>query len=120
MCPVWAWATTIHRILNYPIEPEELMHVPINTVFVDGKRFVISAELLLAKIRSNVAIIGKDALGFGPSDVGTHSNHSATAMAMYLAGVPVYTIMLVGQWSSDAFLKYIHRQVLEFSNSIAT
>ena len=37
---------------------------------------------------------------------------------MYLAGVPVYTIMLVGQWSSDAFLKYIHHQVLEFSNGV--
>ena len=50
MCPVRAWATTIHWIQNYPIDPKELMHVPINMVFVDGKRFIISAELLLAKI----------------------------------------------------------------------
>ena len=119
MCPVQAWATTIQWILNYPIDPKELMNIPINMAFVDSKRFVISAELLLAKICSNMAIIGKDALGFGPSDVGTHSNHSAAAMAMYLAGVLVYTIMLIGQWSSDAFLKYIHHQVLTFSNSIA-
>lgn len=40
-------------------------------------------------------------------------------MAMYLAGVPVYTIMLLGRWSSDAFLHYIHKQVKEFSNGVS-
>jgi hypothetical protein len=36
-------------------------------------------------------------------------------MAMYLAGIPVFTIMLIGHWSSDAFLWYIHHQVQQFS-----
>jgi hypothetical protein len=40
-------------------------------------------------------------------------------MAMYLAGVPVYTIMLLGRWSSDAFLQYIEKQVKEFSKGIS-
>jgi hypothetical protein len=40
-------------------------------------------------------------------------------MAMYLAGVPVFTIMLIGCWSSDAFLRYIRRQVLQFSSGVA-
>jgi hypothetical protein len=40
-------------------------------------------------------------------------------MAMYLAGVPVYTIMLIGRWSSDAFLRYIRRQVQEFSAGVS-
>jgi hypothetical protein len=39
-------------------------------------------------------------------------------MAMYLAGVPVYTIMLLGCWSSDSFLRYIRKQVKEFSNGV--
>jgi hypothetical protein len=30
-------------------------------------------------------------------------------MVMYLAGVPVFTIMLLGFWSSDAFLWYIRK-----------
>ncbi len=34
-----------------------------------------------------------------------HSAWSGAAMAMYLAGVPVFTIMLLGRWSSDAFLR---------------
>jgi len=40
-------------------------------------------------------------------------------MAMYLSGVPVYTIMLLGRWSSDAFLHYIRKQVKEFSLGIS-
>jgi hypothetical protein len=40
-------------------------------------------------------------------------------MAMYLAGIPVYTIMLIGRWSSDAFLCYIRRQVQEFSAGVS-
>ena len=38
---------------------------------------------------------------------------------MYLAGVPVFTIMLIGRWSSDAFLRYIRRQVLQFSAGVS-
>jgi len=41
-------------------------------------------------------------------------------MAMYLARVPVFTIMLIGRWSSDAFLHYIRCQVQEFSSGVAS
>ena len=41
-------------------------------------------------------------------------------MAMYLAGVPAFTIMLIGRWSSDAFLRYIRRQVQEFSAGVSS
>ena len=33
--------------------------------------------------------------------------------------VPIYTIMLIGRWSSDAFLKYIRKQVDKFTYNIA-
>jgi len=39
-------------------------------------------------------------------------------MAMYLADIPVFTIMLLGHWSSDAFLRYIRKQMKEFSTEI--
>ena len=38
----------------------------------------------------------------------------------HLNYVPTYTIMLVGRWSSDAFLKYIRRQVQEFTSGVST
>jgi hypothetical protein len=40
-------------------------------------------------------------------------------MAMYLGKCPVYTVMLIGCWSSDAFLQYIRKQVMEFSHNIS-
>jgi hypothetical protein len=40
-------------------------------------------------------------------------------MAMYLNGIPVYTIMLLGRWSIVAFLRYIRKQVTKFSRSVA-
>jgi hypothetical protein len=39
-------------------------------------------------------------------------------MEMYLAAVPVYTIMLIGRWSSDAFLQYIRKQDEQFSKDV--
>ena len=40
-------------------------------------------------------------------------------MEMYMAGVPVYTIMLIGRWLSNAFLRYIRKQVEQFSRHVA-
>ena len=39
---------------------------------------------------------------------------------MYLAKEPVYTIMLVGRWSSDAFLAYIEKQIKEFTKGVSS
>ncbi len=40
-------------------------------------------------------------------------------MDMYLGEIPVYTIMLIGRWLSDAFLRYICKQVEQFSQNVA-
>ena len=59
------------------------------------------------------------ALGINPEEVGLHSLRSSAAMAMYLNGVPICTIMLIGRWSSDAFLRYIRPQVMEFGMDVS-
>ena len=41
-------------------------------------------------------------------------------MMMYLAKEPVYTIMLIGRWNSDAFLAYIEKQIKEFTKGVST
>jgi hypothetical protein len=40
-------------------------------------------------------------------------------MEMYLISIPVYTIMLIGRWSSEAFRHYIRKQVEQFSKHVA-
>ena len=80
----------------------------------------VTSKQRLTRICAVVTCIGKDTLGCSATDMGTHSLRSATAMAMYLAGVPVFTIMLIGHWSSDAFLCYIWRQAQEFSSGVSS
>jgi hypothetical protein len=71
-------------------------------------------------LRRVAASLGSDNLGYTPDQIGLHSARSGAAMAMYLAGVPVFTIMLLGHWSSDAFLHYIRKEVQEFSLSVSS
>ncbi len=40
-------------------------------------------------------------------------------MAMFLGGCPVFLIMMIGRWSSDAFLRYIRKQVKEFNHNVS-
>jgi hypothetical protein len=95
LCPVKIWARIIKRLISYPSTTSE---TPVN-----------AADSL-----------GPDKLGYTSDQIGLHSARSGAAMAMYLAGVPVFTIMLLGRWSSGAFLRYIRKEVQEFSNSVSS
>jgi hypothetical protein len=117
LCPVKAWANIVQRILSYPgCDTESL----VSTVITNNQRRCISSTFLAGQLQAAAKRIGPDVLGFSHLEVGTHSIRSGGAMAMYLAGVPVFTIMLIGRWSSDAFLRYIRRQVLQFSAGVST
>ena len=120
MCPVRATIGLITRIRSYNISLDKLGDLPINYVEFEGKGFTILSSMILLKIHRAVSLLGQELLGFSANEVGTHSNRSGGAMGMFLAGTPVYTIMLMGRWSSDAFMKYIRKQVLSLSHGIAT
>jgi hypothetical protein len=117
LCPVRTWSAIAKRIWSYPHTTES---TTVNTYMVGDTIHQVKSFQILKSIRAAVKPMGSDALGFKSSDVGTHSIRSSAAMAMYLAGVPVYTFMLIGRWSSDAFLRYIRRQVQEFSSGISS
>ena len=38
---------------------------------------------------------------------------------MYMGECPVYTIVMIGQWSSDSFLRYIRKQVVQFIQNVS-
>lgn len=117
LCPVRSWSAIVTRIWSYPGVTAD---TPVNTFQLpNGKLAQVKSSEILKSLRNAVTIIGVDILGFKSSEMGTHSIRSSAAMAMYLAGVPVYTIMLIGRWSSDAFLRYIRRQVQEFSAGVS-
>jgi hypothetical protein len=128
LCPVKAWAAIIQRILSYHNSTPD---TPVNTVWLPtpiksrtfdrpGKFYLLSGNDMILVIRAAAAEIGSARLGFEPDELGTHSIRSGAAMAMHLDGVPVYTIMLIGRWSSDAFLRYLRIQVLQFTMQISS
>jgi hypothetical protein len=116
LCPVIMWSRVIRRILAYPGCDEESL---VSVVIINDAHKLMTASFLAAELKAAATRFGEDVLGFPPDDIGTHSIRSGAAMAMYLAGVPVFTIMLIGRWSSDAFLRYIRRQVLQFSAGVS-
>jgi hypothetical protein len=62
---------------------------------------------------------GVKVFGFGPPDIGNKSLRSGAAMSLFLMDHSVARIMILGRWSSDAFLVYIRPQVLEWTNNMS-
>jgi hypothetical protein len=111
------WAKIIGRILSYPTSSNS---TSVNCFrSSDDAIIYFSGKDLLSRIRLVADTLGEDELGFTSDQLGLHSARSGATMAMYLASVPVYTIMLLGRWSSDAFLRYIRHQVKEFSKGVS-
>ena len=53
-------------------------------------------------------------------EIGTHSLRSGAAVALFLAHTSVLKIMILGRWSSAAFLRYIRPQVMEWTAGMST
>ncbi len=116
LCPIKSWARLTNRIWKYPGITED---TSVCTVWNHARREQIKSRQVITSLRSACATIGSTCLGFDPIEIGAHSLRLGSAMEMYLAGVPVYTIMLIGRWLSDAFLHYIRKQVKQFSQDVA-
>ena len=78
----------------------------------------VKSKQMVENLHDAVQTIGKDVLNIKAEEIGTHSIRSGAAMAMFLGGLPVYLIMLMGRWSSDAFLRYIRKQIEQFSHDV--
>ena len=66
---------------------------------------------MVEKLRSARRLVIKENLGFSVNEIGAHSIRSGAAMSLFLGGVQTFSIMMIGRWSYDAFLKYIRKQV---------
>jgi hypothetical protein len=79
----------------------------------------VTSAQVVNPLRDVVGAIGETCLGIAKHEVGTHLLRSGVTMAMYLGECPVYTIMLIGRWSSNAFLWCIRKQVMKFSHNVS-
>jgi hypothetical protein len=116
VCPVRAAAAIVKRIKKYPgTTLNSLISTYSNNSIIDQ----VTSDHMINALRDPVGGIGEICLGIKKEDVGTHSIRSGAAMAIYLGKCPVFMIMLIGTWSSNAFLQYIRKQVMEFSQNMS-
>ena len=116
LCPVWQWDALVKRIRKYPGSTSD---TPVSAVWKNHKIEHVTSTEMVAALRDAVRAIKEDKLGFKAEQVGTHSQRSGAAMVMYLGKCSVYTIMMIGRWSSDDFLRYIRKQVEQFSHNVS-
>ena len=116
LCPVRQWASVVNCIWSYPGANADTL---VSAVWRYERIEQHTSSELINALRDAVIEVGEDSLGFKANEVGTHSIHAGTAMQMYLGEYPVYTIMLIGRWSSDAFLRYIRKQIEHFSHNVS-
>ena len=120
LCPVALAAKIVQRVRSYPGSDDPEKRKINQFMTPDGKWKEITSASIRGKLRAAARVIGEATLGFKPEDIGTHSLRSGAAMALYLAKVPTLTIMIIGRWKSDAFLRYIRKQVAQFSQNLST
>ncbi len=94
------------------------MDTPISAIMINNRITHVTSQDVINALQDAVVAIGEHQLGINKEDIGTHLIRSGMAMAMYLGGCAV-TIMLIERWLSDAFLQYIRKQVMEFSQNVA-
>jgi hypothetical protein len=116
LCPVRSAAAIVQRIRDYSGTTAD---TPISAVLINNIITQITSENVIKALRDAVEAIREHRLGITKDEIGTHLIRSGAAMAMYLGECAVFTIMLIGRWSSDAFLRYIRKQVMEFSQNVA-
>ena len=116
LCPVRAAAAIVYWIQSYLGANND---TPISAIWkYDRIKHIMSKQITNA-LQDAVSAIGEDALHIAKNKIGTHSIRSGAAMAMFLGGCPVFLIMMIGRWSSDAFLRYIRKQVKEFNHDVS-
>jgi hypothetical protein len=115
--PVKAFAETVTRVWSYPGSTED---TKICTILrPNGQTEEIKSSQVRDKLKTIVAVIGEEVLGFTKEDIGLHSVRSGGAMAMFLSGTSTIIIQRIGRWSSEAFLEYIREQVESFTAGVS-
>ncbi len=111
LCSVCSATAVVRRIRGYNGTTAD---TPISAVLINNRITQVTSKNIINALRDAVVAIGEHRLGIIKVQIGTPLIRFGAAMAMYLGKCAVFTIVLIGRWSSDAFLRYIRNQVMEF------
>ncbi len=116
MCPVRMGAAIVRRIRSYK---ETNDNTPISAFWQFNRINHFKSKQVVAAMKDAIQAIGKDVLHIKKEEIGTHLIRTGTAMAMFLGDCSVCLIMMIGCWSSNAFTRYIQKQVKQFSHNVS-
>jgi hypothetical protein len=120
LCPALRLGRAVQRVLRSV--PNATPHTLICALYNPNTKQTthLQDEFTLNLLRSTCAMFGgKSTFGFHPHEIGNRSIRSGAAMALFLKDHSTAKIMILGRWSSDAFLVYIRPQVLEWTNNMS-
>ena len=119
LCPVRSWVRICQRVIGSLKKPDNETEV---CQIGDGKgrSARVTSDQLIRLLRLTCSRYGREkGYGIAEHELGTRSIRSGAAMALFLRDHSVEKIMILGRWTSDAFLVYIRPQVLEWTNIMA-
>lgn len=118
LCPCLRWGSAVQRIIQ--TIPGYNDDTPLCSVRLNEKTLWVSNSFIRDLLRDTCELFGgKAVFGFHPHEIGNKSIRSGAAMSLFLMDHSPAKIMILGRWSSDAFLDYIRPQVLEWTNNMS-
>jgi len=108
VCPVAAMARRIHAVRSITKSNTANLGTAINR---KGRVVVASDRDINTAVKWAALHDGLYDQGYLPARISSHSLRAGGAMALKLAGEEDSMIKLVGRWSSDTFITYIHSQI---------
>jgi hypothetical protein len=120
LCPTLRLGRAVQRVLHNVPEPTTYTLLCALYNKTTKQTTHLQDEFTLNLLRSTCAMFGgQTTFGFHPHEIGNRSIRSGAAMALFLKDHSTAKIMILGRWSSDAFLAYIRPQVLEWTNNMS-
>jgi hypothetical protein len=113
LCPVLRYGSVVRRILwQNPLAPNA---TKLNTIHIGTMIGTITNDYVRELLRTTCFRL----FVYNSTKIGNKSIRSGAAMSLFLSNVSTARIMLLGRWSSDAFLAYIRPQVLEWTSHMS-
>jgi hypothetical protein len=115
LCPVRSAVLLVHPIAHLPRDTGLGTYIS-----ADGAVQRVSAAEVRACVQAGAAGDGLENRGYDLARIGSHSLRSGGATHLKLCGCDELTIMKLGRWSSNTYLRYIQTQIGDLAKGLAT
>ena len=117
LCPVKSWALLKQRILSYN---NTSIKSKVNTFSLNNRLVEITSEEVRRHLRKHILFIDPLQNHYKINKIGTHSIRTSFANILHSVGIDKVTVMMIGRWASDAYMRYIRYNLADFSKHIST